>query len=91
MIHKLHSYAMMQTLVFPEQPNNFREYNFLLPTHTHTYAYVGTTERIFESKTHLYDVYIDNQTILPTSNRLDCFLRLTPTDEQRYTQLIHSQ
>lgn len=50
-----------------------------------------TTERIFENKRHLYDVYVNNQNIETTSLVLDSFLRFTPADYQRYNKLIGSQ
>ena len=51
----------------------------------------GTTEKIFESKRALYDVYIDSQTIVTSSTRCDPFLRLTPADHQRFNKLTNSQ
>ena len=55
------------------------------------FFFSGTTERIFENKRHLYDVYVNNQNIETTSLVLDSFLRLTPADHQRYNKLIGSQ
>lgn len=52
---------------------------------------LGTTESIFQNKIHLYDVYVDDQNINITSERLRPFLKVTPADEQRYNRLTGSQ
>lgn len=51
----------------------------------HTCA--GTTEKIFQSKTQLYDVFVDNQNILTHLTSLDPIIKLTPADMQRFQHL----
>lgn len=46
-----------------------------------------TTEKIFQSKRDLFDVFVDNQNITTTQPRLEPVLRLTLADEQRYQHL----
>ena len=48
---------------------------------------VGTTEKIFQSKKHLYDVFVDNQNITTHLTSLDPVIRLTPADKQRFEHL----
>ena len=47
----------------------------------------GTTEKIFQSKTQLYDVFVDNQNILTHLTSLDPIIKLTPADMQRFQHL----
>jgi len=63
-------------------------------THTHTHMYIsycclciGTTERIFQVKKHLYDVFVDNQNITTHITSLDPIIKLTPADTQRFDHL----
>ena len=47
----------------------------------------GTTEKIFLSKTDLYDVFVDNQNITTHSSYLEPILRPNLADEQRFQHL----
>ena len=47
----------------------------------------GTTEKIFQSKTQLYDVFVDCQKITSNSIKLDPILKLSPSDHQRFEHL----
>ena len=47
----------------------------------------GTTEKIFESKTHLYDVYVDNQNVTTPSRVLQELLRVSEADRDKFTKL----
>lgn len=44
----------------------------------------GTSERILQSKTELYDVFVDHQRLMTHLASLDPLLRLTPADKERY-------
>lgn len=46
-----------------------------------------TTEKIFECKTQLYDVYVDQQNLTTSQCSLEPLLRVTQTDEDRYKEL----
>ena len=51
-------------------------------------SYVAcTTEKIFQSKTHLYDVFVDSQNIVSHLESLTSLLKPTLADEQRYEHL----
>ena len=47
---------------------------------------LGTTEKIFETKTDVYDAYIDNQN-LRLSERLALIGKINNGDKKRYQQL----
>lgn len=47
----------------------------------------GTTEKIFQSKTELYDVFVDNQNITTNSSYLEPVLKPNLADEQRFKHL----
>lgn len=49
----------------------------------------GTTEKIFQDKTQLYDVYVDNQVITVTNSHLNDFLKVTKVDKQNYQNLLN--
>ena len=49
--------------------------------------YPGTSERILQSKTELYDVFVDHQRLMTHLTSLDPILRLTPADKERYDLL----
>lgn len=63
------------------------------------FGFSGTTEKIFEEKKDLYDVYIDNQNVKTHRESLQPLLRLNSADrekyrklcEQRYTSLLKSE
>lgn len=65
----------------------------------HLFGFSGTTEKIFEEKKELYDVYIDNQNVKTHRESLQPLLRLNSADrekyrklcEQRYTSLLKSE
>ncbi|XP_071091811.1 DENN domain-containing protein 11-like [Haliotis cracherodii] len=46
-----------------------------------------TTEKIFESKTHLYDVYIDNQLVRAHTPALKDLLKISDADREKYAKL----
>ncbi|XP_050398253.1 DENN domain-containing protein 11 [Patella vulgata] len=46
-----------------------------------------TTEKIFESKTHLYDVYVDNQLVKVNSPGLKELLKVSDADKDKGVQL----
>jgi hypothetical protein len=46
-----------------------------------------TSERILQSKTELYDVFVDQQHLMTPLASLDPILRLTPADKERYDLL----
>ncbi|KAM4554064.1 DENN domain-containing protein 11 isoform 2-T2 [Fundulus diaphanus] len=51
-------------------------------------SYVAcTTEKIFEDKKELYDVYIDNQNVKTHRSRLQPLLRLNAADKEKYRKL----
>ena len=47
----------------------------------------GTTEKIFQSKTELYDVFVDSQNITTHSSYLEPLLKPNLADEQRFQHL----
>ena len=47
----------------------------------------GTTEKIFEEKKELYDVYVDNQNVKTHRDRLRPLLRLNEADKEKYRKL----
>lgn len=48
---------------------------------------VGTTEKIFEEKKELYDVYIDNQNVKTHREGLQPLLRINNADREKYRKL----
>ena len=52
-----------------------------------TYAITGTTEKIFESKTSLYDVYVDNQVVRTHSPGLKELLKCSSADKDKFQKL----
>ena len=46
-----------------------------------------TTEKIFQSKTQLYDVFVDQQNITSSKVILEPLLKVSPTDELKYERL----
>ena len=48
---------------------------------------VGTTEKIFESKTGLYDVYVDNQVVRTHSPVLKDLLKCSSADKEKFQKL----
>lgn len=47
----------------------------------------GTTEKIFEEKKELYDVYVDNQNVKTHRSHLQPLLRLNAADKEKYRKL----
>lgn len=47
----------------------------------------GTTEKIFETKTHLYDVYVDNQIVMTPSDSLKDLLKISDADRDKFQKL----
>ncbi|XP_035476279.2 DENN domain-containing protein 11-like [Scophthalmus maximus] len=55
-------------------------------------SYVAcTTEKIFEEKKDLYDVYVDNQNVKTCRDGLKPLLRLTTTDREKYRKLTEQR
>ena len=54
----------------------------------HMYV-TGTTEKIFESKSHLYDVYVDNQNIRCSQDVFRDVLKPSAADKSRLVQLTN--
>ncbi|CAL1530636.1 unnamed protein product [Lymnaea stagnalis] len=51
-------------------------------------AYVAcTTEKIFESKTHLYDIYVDNQNVKASSMGMKDLLKVSDGDKEKLVKL----
>ena len=50
-------------------------------------TFSGTTEKIFETKTHLYDVYVDNQCVRTPSPHLRELLKTSQADRDKLTKL----
>jgi len=51
------------------------------------YGVTGTTERIFETKPHLYDVYVNNQNVTAQSAALKDILKVSSADREKYDKL----
>ena len=51
------------------------------------FSSVGTTEKIFESKTGLYDVYVDNQVVRTHSPILKELLKCSSADKDKFHKL----
>lgn len=49
--------------------------------------FIGTTEKIFETKTHLYDVYVDNQIVTTPSDSLKDLLKISEADRDKFQKL----
>lgn len=49
--------------------------------------FLGTTEKIFEEKKELHDLYIDNQNVKTHRSHLLPLLRLNAADKERYRKL----
>lgn len=49
----------------------------------------GTTEKIFEAKPHLYDVYVDGIIINSTSPSLKDIVKVNDVDRERYKNLVN--
>ena len=47
----------------------------------------GTTEKIFEEKKELYDIYVDNQNVKTHRSDLQPLLRLNASDREKYAKL----
>lgn len=55
-------------------------------------AYIAcTTEKIFESKTSLHDVYVDNQLITAHTPVLKDLLKLSDADKDKYNKLLNQR
>lgn len=51
----------------------------------------GTTEKIFETKTYLHDVYVDNQVITAHTPVLKDLLKLSDADKEKYNKLLNQR
>lgn len=51
----------------------------------------GTTEKIFEEKKDLYDVYVDNQNVKTCRDGLKPLLRLSAADREKYRKLTEQR
>lgn len=47
----------------------------------------GTTEKIFEQKRDLYDVYVDNQNVKTHHEHLQPLLKINNADKEKYRRL----
>lgn len=47
----------------------------------------GTTEKIFEEKRDLYDVYVDNQNVKTHHEHLQPLLKINNADKEKYRRL----
>ena len=50
-------------------------------------TFSGTTEKIFQTKPHLYDVYVDNQNVTTASPALKDILKVSDTDRDKFVKL----
>ena len=48
---------------------------------------VGTTEKIFEMKTQLYDIYVDNQNVTAHVPAMQELLKVSDADRDKYQKL----
>lgn len=55
------------------------------------FALAGTTEKIFEEKKDLYDVYVDNQNVKTCRDGLKPLLRLSAADREKYRKLTEQR
>lgn len=53
--------------------------------------FIGTTEKIFEEKKDLYDVYVDNQNVKTCRDGLKPLLRLSTADREKYRKLTEQR
>jgi len=51
------------------------------------YLATGTTERIFETKPHLYDIYVNNQIVTTQSAALKDILKASVADREKFDKL----
>jgi len=54
---------------------------------TGLYLTAGTTERIFETKPHLYDIYVNNQNVTTQSAALKDLLKVSSADREKFDKL----
>lgn len=52
-----------------------------------TSGLTGTTEKIFEEKRDLYDVYVDNQNVRTHHDHLQPLLKINSADREKYRRL----
>lgn len=52
---------------------------------------LGTTEKIFEEKKDLYDVYVDNQNVKTYRDGLKPLLHLSAADREKYRKLTEQR
>lgn len=50
----------------------------------------GTTEKIFQTKTRLYDIYVDNQNVTAHTQVLRDLLKVSSADREKL-QKLHNQ
>ena len=62
-----------------------------IPVHVPIFIHLGTTEKIFETKTSLYDVYVDNQVITAHTPVLQDLLKLSDADRDKYNKLLNQR
>lgn len=55
--------------------------------HTPSLDVTGTTEKIFEEKRELYDVYVDNQNVKTHHDHLQPLLKINSADREKYRRL----
>ena len=48
---------------------------------------LGTTEKIFETKRHLYDVYVDSENVTTTCQALGELLKISDADRDKMRKL----
>lgn len=58
---------------------------------SHCLLLAGTTEKIFEEKKDLYDVYVDNQNVKTCRDGLKPLLRLSAADREKYRKLTEQR
>ena len=75
---ELHTAVGTDSLITPSLPFS------LSPSLSPLSISPGTSERILQSKTELYDVFVDHQRLMTHLASLDPLLRLTPADKERY-------
>lgn len=54
-------------------------------------CFAGTTEKIFEEKKDLYDVYVDNQNVKTSRDGLKPLLRISTADRDKYRKLTEQR
>ena len=52
-----------------------------------SHSVAGTTERIFETKSQLYDVYVNNQNVTVQSAALKDILKVSSADREKFDKL----